>query len=302
MPRAVISGGTGFVGRFITEELLSSGYDVTVIGRHAPAPGYFSSAVRFHQAELGLNIDYQPIFEGAECFIHAALDHLPGLYVGGEDKDPKGFALKNLAGSAALFKQAKKAGLKKAVFLSDQTVYGRGEPGAQFYETDEAAPENFYGRVKHETEKIVQAMKTSNFATASLRLSNVYGPASAPNKQKWDRLFRAYLMGKAIAPGASCEVHGEDVARAVKLILDAEHIRVSGGIFNAMDMVIDRLDILEPLQRTTGCPHDLPERADRDQISTMNCDKLKRLEWRTGGIVKLGMTLERMIEPYAKAA
>ncbi len=302
MPRAVISGGTGFVGRFITEELLASGFDVSIIGRHRPAANMFSSDVQFYQAVLGQNVNYQPIFEGADCYIHAALDHQPGLYVGGEGNDPKGFALKNLAGTAALFKQAKKAGIQKAVFLSDQAVYGRGEPGAQFYETDVAAPTNLYALLKLETETILQAMKTSAFATTSLRLSSVYGPAMNSHQQKWDSLFQAYLSGKPIDPGASCEVHGEDVARAVLLIIEAESIRVSGGVFNAMDMIVDRQDILTPLQKATGCQNELPKRANADHIGTMNCDKLKRLEWRTGGIVKLGMTLDRIIKPYIQAA
>lgn len=302
MPRAVISGGTGLVGRFVTEALLARDYDVTVIGRTPPQAGFFSDLVNFQKSELGLNINYQPIFEGADCFVHCALDHVARRYVGGEGRDAKSFAFKNLGGTAALFKQAKKAGVKKSVFLSDQVVYGEGEAGSHFYETDPVAPGNIYAKIKHETENLLLAMQGPNFATTSLRLSNVYGLAGFGRSHKWDGMFRGYLMGKNIEPRASCEIHGEDVGRAVGLILAADHLRVSGGIFNAMDMVVDRQDILAPLQKASGCLHPLPERADRDLISTMNCDKLKRMEWRTGGLVKLTVSLERLIKPYLKAA
>ncbi len=266
-----------------------------MLGRAPPVPGYFSSGVQFVQSELGLNFDYLPVFDGADNFIHAALDHKQWLYAGGEGNDPKSFAFKNLGGTAAMLKQAKKAGLARAVFLSDQLVYGAQDGGDHFYETDDPKPGNIYAKVKHETEKLLSAMNTSKFGTVSLRLSHVYGPAGPGRRNKWDGLFKGYLTGRPIAPKAGCEIHGEDVARAVRQIVNAEHIRVAGGIFNAMDAVIDRRDILEPLRKATSCPHDLPERSDRDVVSTMNCDKLKRLEWRTGGLVKLSTTLDHML-------
>ena len=301
MTKTVISGGTGFVGRFIVEALLAEGHDVITLGRNPFPPGYFSQPVRFVQVGLGDNFDFQRVFYGAQNFIHAALDHVPGHYHRGEGRDKKGFALKNLAGSAALFKQAKKAGVNRAVFLSDMAVYGQPLDGSHFYETDETLPDGLYAKVKREMEKILETMTTSEFAPVTLRLSSVYGPAGPGRSQKWDGMFKGYLAGMPIEPKATCEIHGEDVGRAITEILDADHVRVAGGIFNAMDLVVDRADILAPLQNATGCQHPLPERFD-GEVSTMNCDKLKRMNWRTGGIVKMGMTLERMITPYVKAA
>ncbi len=253
--------------------------------------------MRFVQAELGQNFDYQPVFEGAQNFVHAALDHVPGHYVNGAGSDRKGFALKNLAGTAAMLKQAKKSGVSRSIFLSDMAVYGPPEGGSHFYETDETQSKGIYALVKRETENILQAMTSSGFGGASLRLASVYGPAGTGRRHKWEGMFKGYLLGKNIEPRARCEIHGEDAARAVSALLTADHIRVAGGIFNAMDLVVDRVDILTPLQKLTGCRHPLPGRFE-GEVNTMNCDKLKRLEWRTGGVVKLGMTLERMIASY----
>lgn len=251
--------------------------------------------MRFVQAELGQNFDYRPVFEGAQNFIHAALDHIPGHYVKGAGRDRKGFALKNLAGTAALLKQAKKSGISRAVFLSDMAVYGRPHDGAHFYETDDLDPKGMYALVKRETEVLLAAMSTANFGGVSLRLAPVYGPAGTGRRHKWQGMFKGYLMGKLIEPRATCEIHGEDAARAVKNLVETDHVRVAGGVFNAMDLVVDRADILAPLQKLTGCSHPLPTPFE-GELSTMNCDKLKRLEWRTGGIVKLQMTLERMMQ------
>lgn len=251
----------------------------------------------FVSAELGKNVDYQPVFEGAQNFVHAALDHIPGHYMRGEGRDKKGFALKNLAGTAALFKQAKKSGIARTLFLSDMMVYGRALAGDHFYETDHIDPKGMYARVKAETEKIILSMTTPKFGGVTLRLSSVYGPAGQGRRHKWDGMFRGYLAGRPIEPKATCEIHGEDVARAVSAILGAEHVRVAGGVFNAMDIVVDRADILAELQKTTHSPHAIPARF-AEEISTMNCDKLKRLGWRTGGVVKLQMTLQSLLKGW----
>ncbi len=293
MARAVISGGTGFVGRFIVEEFLSQGYDVTVIGQNEPTADFFSSPVRFIAAGLGQNFNYQAIMDEAQAYVFAALDR---------DKDRKNYVFKNLGGAAALFRQAKKAGVSRAVFISSQSVYGPGEPGMEFYESDDPNPTTLDGKVKFETEKSLMAMTDEGFAVSTLRLARVYGPPGLRKGHKWDPLFRAYMSGKLIKPFAASQIHGEDAARAVTELVRAPSERVSGGIFNAADLIIDRTDILAPLQSALARKIPLPAQAAREGITSMNCDKMKRFEWRTGGKVKLSMTLERMIKPYVQAA
>ncbi len=298
---AIISGGTGYVGRFIVEELLSEGWDVTVLGRSRPEPGYFSRSVRFAASELGMNMNFQSLFETADCFIHAAFDHIPGLYRGGEGDDPKDFAFKNLGGTAALFKQAKTAGIGRTVFLSSRAVYGRQEAGTELYEVDEVFPDTLYGKVKYEAEKVLTSMSTPDFMGTSLRITGVYGPAGKGRSHKWENLFSDYLDGQTIAPRIATEVHGADVARAVSQVLKAPADHVMGRVINVSDMTVDNRDILGPLKSRTNCQHILPEAGDRTQLNPMNCDRLKRLEWRAGGFAKLSLTLDKLITEFLSA-
>ena len=299
--QAVISGGTGFVGRFIVEECLNEGMDVTVLGRTEPEAGYFSRPVGFAKSELGMNINYLDVFDGADVFIHAAFDHIPGLYRGGEGDDPKGFAFKNLGGSAALFKQAKSSGVKRAIFLSSRAVYGRQEPGVDLYETDPPRPDTLYGKVKYEVEQILTKMSTPDFMGTSLRITGVYGPAGPGHLHKWEPLFETYLAGLPVTSRIATEVHGEDVARAVAQVLKGPADHVMGRVINVSDMAIDHRDILGPLQSRSGSDHALPVGGDRSQLNAMNCDRLKRLEWRAGGPAKLSLTLDKMISQFLAA-
>jgi len=298
MRKAVISGGTGYVGRFIVEECLSEGMDVVVLGRTPPPRGFFNGRTEFFQSELGQNINHQSVFDGADYFIHAAFDHVPGKYRGGEGSDPKSFAFKNLGGSAALLKQAKSAGVKRAVFLSSRAVYGKQEPGVDLYEVDEPRPDTLYGKVKYEIEKILTQMSTPDFMGTSLRITGVYGPAGPGKSHKWIPLFKAYLAGQNIPPRVATEVHGEDVARAITQVLYGNADHVMGRVINVSDMAIDRRDILAPLKSRTGSEYNLPEPGDRSQLNPMNCDRLKRLQWRAGGPAKLSLSLDKMITAF----
>uniref|UniRef100_UPI001C3002D9 NAD-dependent epimerase/dehydratase family protein n=1 Tax=Deinococcus sp. GbtcB9 TaxID=2824754 RepID=UPI001C3002D9 len=80
----LVSGGTGLVGRYVVEGLLEAGYPVIVGGRTPPAADLFSKPVRFVPPSLDPDLDQIESFEDAYVFVHAAFDHVPGKYRGGE--------------------------------------------------------------------------------------------------------------------------------------------------------------------------------------------------------------------------
>src|SRR5690606_17557692 len=137
-PRTVVSGGSGYVGRFIVERLLAEGHYVTITGRTKPAHDFFSTPVGFSVDHLGLDEDHAATFAGADFFVHCAFDHRSGKFRGGEGDDPDGFRRRNLDATLARFRQAKQAGVKRAVFLSSRAVYGDRAEGAEL--TEESAP------------------------------------------------------------------------------------------------------------------------------------------------------------------
>ena len=110
----------------------------------------------------------------------------------------------------------------------------------------------------------------------SLRATGVYGDLS-PNK--WDDLIDDYLAGRPVAARAGTEVHGRDVGRAVRLMLEAESTRISGEIFNVSDVNADTRDILSPVRRETGCRHPLPDATDKASVNVMDTGKIRALGW-----------------------
>src|SRR5690606_6041034 len=292
MTRTVVSGGTGYVGRFIVEGLLAAGHAVTVLGRTQPPADFFSMPVGFQPYELGGGLAAD-LFHGADFFVHAAFDHVPGKYRGGEGEDPASFRHRNLDGSVALFEAAKRAGIHRVIFLSSRAVYGPRPAGTWLDEVDKPIPDTLYGEVKLAAESALQELRTDRFETTSLRVTGVYGPAAKGREHKWASLFADYLDGKSIAPRAGTEVHGADVAEAVRLVL--EHPAIPPALLNVSDILLDRHDLLRLVRELTDSPHALPPRAESAVVNAMRTDRLRALGWVPGGSQRLAVTVAELL-------
>jgi nucleoside-diphosphate-sugar epimerase len=288
--KVLVTGGTGYAGRFIVEALLAAGHAVSSMGRTKPEDKVFSNPVDFIAGDLDPKNASTGLFEGVDGFVHAAFHHVPGKFRGGEGDDPETFRRLNVDGSLALFEAAKRAGVARAVFLSSRAVYGTQSPGAMLTEDTEPHPDTLYGEVKLGVEKKQAAMADEDFLPVSLRVTGIYGPAGPGRRHKWAGLFADYESGKTIAPRAGTEVHGDDMAAAVRLMLeiDAEAIRAAGCLFNVSDILLDRHDLLAEHARLTGGTRPLPERADASAYNAMDCARLKALGWTPRGRLDLG--------------
>lgn len=276
--RLAITGGTGLVGRFLVDEALAAGDEVAILSR---SPGSVDRHLRYTLGDT-------PDLGGFDALIHCAFAHVPGLYRGGEGDDPQGFLRSNLDGTAALFEAAKSAGVPRVIFLSSRAVYDGLPPGTPLTEDMATDPNSLYGRVKLQAEQVLADLCDDGFRGASLRATGVYGPGAA---HKWETFFQDFLSGKTPQPRRGTEVHGRDLAAAVRTLL--EHPQKHGP-FNVSDILLDRRDLLARVARLTGCDTPLPDAA-QDEVSAMRCDRLTSLGWQPGGYDLLDQSLPDMI-------
>ena len=113
--RVAVTGGTGYVGRYIVDALLAAGCDVRVLVRNKSEPLGLPAAVEQVVGGLDPDGDYGRFLDGADALVHAAYQHVAGRYRGGEGDDLAGFMRVNVGGSLALLEAARRAGVERCV-------------------------------------------------------------------------------------------------------------------------------------------------------------------------------------------
>lgn len=265
--RIALTGASGIVGGFVLRAAQAGGHQVTCLDRSS-----------------GFHLGHAPDLSGHDALIHCAFAHAPGRYRGGEGDDPGGFLRLNRDGTRRLFDAAVRDGTGRIVFLSSRAVHDGYPAGAKLADDLPPRPANLYGQVKADAEAYLAQLPVRG---TSIRATGVYGLPG-----KWRDLFSDYLAGRPVPPRIATEVHGDDLAAAIMLLLDQP---APPGQVNCSDIILDRHDLLAEVQALTGCTHPLPARADPAPLRIQSCDRLLALGWKPGGMARLRATLPHLL-------
>lgn len=280
MKHILLTGASGTLGRFIAERLLNDGHTVTCLGRSNPK----IDGTHYARWDLGQeNVTLPP----ADALVHAALFHEPGKYEGGEGNDPHTFIEVNVGGAIRLFDTAKRAGVAQSVFLSSGTVYADAGNWKVLKEDADLGPDSLYGEVKIAGEMALENQCDDAMRGIVLRVAGVYGLAPGKMSHKWSGLFMDCAGSEPLEPDLTTEVHGEDLAAAVALVLERDDAaQPVFDIFNVSDILLDRQDLLRLFAEKADLTVPLPNRAP-GPLGVMEPGKLKVLGWSPGGMAKL---------------
>lgn len=267
--RIALTGASGLAGRWIARAALAAGHEVD------PLPGW--------------RLGQSPDLRGCDALIHAAFQHVPGRYRGGEGDDPAGFTRANLDGSLSLFQAAQDQGVGRVIFLSSRAVHDGYPAGTELSDDLPPDPTSLYGEVKASAEAALAAMATPGFRTASLRPTGIFGPGQP---QKWAGLIRDFLAGRAVPSRVATEVHGADLGDAAMLVLSDPAM---SGSYNVSDLILDHHDLLSGIAVLAGSYFQPPARADASLLSVLRCDRLEALGWRPDGLARLHADLQSIL-------
>lgn len=289
----LITGASGQLGRFITARLRQDGHKITCLGRTASDV----SGDEFIKWDLE---DRDFVLPQADVLIHCALSHVPGKYRGGEGEDPHGFIARNVEGTQALFDAAKAAGVGHCLFLSSRAVYAGEADWGVLTEASEVEPNTFYGQSKYAGELSLQVLCEDSFKGTVLRATGVYGCPPGLSSHKWQELFAEFASGEPIGPRLGTEVHGEDLAEAVALILaKREETEAPFDIYNVSDILLDRGELLKLYSDAHELNAVVPPRAP-GPVGVMDVAKLVKLGWSPGGKAKLEEFIRSLPSPEIK--
>jgi dihydroflavonol-4-reductase len=119
--KALVTGGTGFVGRAVVTELLAAGRQVRVLARNPSHPALEGLPVEVAVGDLKDPASLSRALKGCPCLFHVAADYR--LWV----PDPQEMYAVNLEGTRNLLTAAAAAGVNRVVYTS--TVGALGNPG-----------------------------------------------------------------------------------------------------------------------------------------------------------------------------
>lgn len=172
--RVLVTGGAGYIGSVVAEELLHDRHEVVVYDNlskghrlSVPAEVPFVHAELLDREQLTTTLREHRI----EAVIHMAADSQVGESV----KKPDKYYRNNVVAGLSLLDAMRDAGVQRLVFSSTAAVYG--EPEKQpIEETDPTNPTNPYGETKLTFERALRWHESAyGIRYASLRYFNAAG-------------------------------------------------------------------------------------------------------------------------------
>jgi nucleoside-diphosphate-sugar epimerase len=258
MPSYLVTGGAGFIGSHLTEELARRGHRIRVVDSlitgkrrnlaHIPS-------VEFLEGDLAdLDVARRAV-DGMEYVLHqAAIPSVPRSV-----KDPITSNTANVTASLNLLVAARDAGIKRVVYAGSSSAYG-DTPTLPKHEDMPTNPLSPYALQKLVVEQYAQLFtRLYGLETVTIRYFNVFGPRQDPGSPYSGVIS---LFATALLEGRQPTIYGDGeqtrdftyVANVVDGVLRAcEAPQASGEVINvATGGRISLNELLRVMNRIIG--------------------------------------------------
>lgn len=234
--KALVTGGAGFVGSHVVDELISHGLETYVLVsgfRSNKHPNLVHEDAHVMKGDLTLYSNMKTVTEGMDyvCHLGGVLSHYCDVH-------PDTTIKTNIQGTWNLKRACWENGVERIVFASTSFVYGDVQGNYPIPECTPPCPKELYGVTKLAAEKILQATYPEKVPYTILRLFNIYGPRQYPS-EGYSSVIPTWML-KALRK-ESLEIHDDgtqsldfiyvkDVAKAFEKCL--AHPKAENRVFN----------------------------------------------------------------------
>ena len=286
--RVLVTGGAGFIGSNLADELIRQGAKVRIIdnlvtGSRANLEE-ISGDFDFIEADLNDDAALRQAITDVEVVFHQAA--LPSVPRSVENPEETHQACVNATFN--LLVKAKEASVRRVIYAASSSAYG-DQPILPKVETMSPDPLSPYAAAKLMGEYYCRVFnRVYGLETFSLRYFNVFGPRQDPSST-YSGVISRFI--DALMKGSKPVIYGDgDQTRDFTFIENVvtANLRASqttSGIGEVMNVAngdkVSLLELLETLKRITGkedvSPEHLPER--RGDVKHSQADNRRAIEW-----------------------
>jgi dihydroflavonol-4-reductase len=219
--KVLITGGTGFLGSYIIQELIQKGYAVRAIRRGNKLPFWIDPSVlanvEWVEGDILDVVSLEEAMEGIDTVIHSA------AIVSFVKKDRKQMYQVNVSGTANVVNMALEKGVRRMVHISSVAALGRTRTGGHVNEEkkwEESKVNTHYARSKYKAELEVWRGMAEGLEGVILNPSTILGYSDWHTGSS--AIFRSvYEEFKWYTTGINGFVGVEDVAKATVLLMES---------------------------------------------------------------------------------
>ncbi len=300
--RVLVTGGAGYIGSVVAEQLLRAGHQVVVIDNLSR--GHRQAVPKGAELVVGELTDKEKLAALFQGRGFEAVLHFAAFIEAGESmKSPETFFRNNTANALTVLEVMLTAGVNRFVFSSTAALFGN-PARTPIQEEDALQPTNAYGESKLLVERMLQWFhRIHGLRYASLRYFNAAGAAAPdrgeahqPESHLVPRLMKVALGQKKHieifgtdypTPDGTCVrdyIHVSDLAAAHLLALDAleRSGRLIYNLGNGQGFSVR--EVVEGVRRVTGRPIPVvesPRREGDPAVLIASSEKIRReLNWK----------------------
>jgi nucleoside-diphosphate-sugar epimerase len=238
--KILVTGGAGYIGSTLVPILLSSGHQVRVLdnlthGGKSLLGVWPDPKFEFYKGDVRNEEDVRAALKDVEAVIHlAAIVGDPACA-----RQPELARAVNLEGSINLFNLSRGLGIKRFIFASTCSNYGKMKDDSQYVdETSELRPVSLYAETKVAVENyLLNPEHSGSLIPTVLRFATAYGVSP---RMRFDLTVNEFTMElltarKLVIFGEQFwrpYVHIRDISRAILCILESPAEKVRNEVFN----------------------------------------------------------------------
>jgi nucleoside-diphosphate-sugar epimerase len=287
LKKVLVTGGAGYIGSVLVRQLLNKGFKVRVIdslkfGDDALREIMQDPNFEFMKGDVRNEADVDKALIGVDAVAHlAAIVGDPAC-----KKFSKEALETNWYASVKLFEKSEEAGVKRFVFASTCSNYGKmANPDTLVTESSELRPVSLYAELKVKFERyLLETKKDSRICGTPLRFSTVYGYSP---RIRFDLTVNEFTRNAAVHGKQEIwgqqfwrpYCHVDDLSRAVVLVMESSEEKVRANVFNvgSTEENYNKRMIMKEISRVL--PHvkvNYIESSEDPRDYRVNFDKIKK--------------------------